>query len=195
VSAGAPLPGADDEIGAIALLYPHATVLSGTAATYRAAFGPRGPAGRIVHIAGHTEPQAGEEEHALRFGDGQRATWATIAAEPLDSRTVVVLAACETLRSSPSSGVRSLSLGGAFAAAGAGSVIGTLTPIADADARDLFVSIHRHLAAGLPPAQALRRAQLEALAGRRLPSWRSIAVLTRCLTAAPTEGGQPWARS
>jgi len=69
----------------------------------------------------------------------------------------------------------------AFAAAGAGNVIGTLTPIGDADARELFLSIHRQLAAGIPPAQALRQTQLEAINSGRLPAWQSIALLTRCI--------------
>ena len=64
------------------------------------------------------------------------------------------------------------------------SVIGTLSPIPDAEARPLFLSIHRHLAAGMTPAQSVRRAQIEAVAGGVLPSWPSIAVITRCIHSA-----------
>jgi len=64
--------------------------------------------------------------------------------------------------------------------AGATDVVGTLTPIADTDARELFLSIHRHLAAGDVPAEAVRAAQREAIA-RHSDAWRAVASLTRCI--------------
>jgi len=185
------LPNAGGEVASIASLYPQATVLAARDASYRAfhdAALRRG--GAVIHIAGHTELQRGSEEAALRFAGGERAAWSKIAASRFDRDTIVVLAACDTLRGPASRYVRSLSLGAAFAAAGAGCVIGTLAPIADADARELFLAIHRNLAAGMLPAQAVRRAQLDAIAGGRLPSWRSIEILTRCIGAAHSEGGK-----
>ena len=65
-------------------------------------------------------------------------------------------------------------------AAGATDVVGTLTPIADTDARELFLSIHRHLTAGDVPAEAVRAAQREAIA-RHSDAWRAVASLTRCI--------------
>jgi CHAT domain-containing protein len=135
----------------------------------------------VVHVAGHTERQRGSGDAALRFADGDRATWSRIAADSVGRNTIVTLAACETLRASTSPDVRSLSLGAAFTAAGAGNVIGTLTPIGDADAREIFFSLHRHLAAGDSPAQALRLTQLDAITSGRLPAWQSIALLTRSI--------------
>ena len=180
-----PLLETGGEVESIARIYAQTRVIAARDATFRALH----DAAReqtIVHIAGHTELQAGSEDDALRFSDGERATWSRIVHERYDRATIVVLAACNTLRRSPSPHVRSLSLGAAFAAAGAGNVIGTLTPIADADARELFLAIHRNLAAGASPAQAVRRAQRDAIAAGHLPAWQSIEILTRCID----EGGQ-----
>ena len=96
---------------------------------------------------------------------------------------MVILAACETLRHPDARRTHALSLGGSILAAGAGEVIGTLRPIADRDAAEIFRDVHRGLAAGMDAADALRRAQLDALAsevatGRSSP-WRAVAVLTR----------------
>jgi len=173
------------EVASIAQIYPQTRVIAARDATFRALHDASRQQA-ILHIAGHTELQRGSEDTALHFSDGVRATWSKIAAERFDRATIVVLAACNTLRGAASPDVRSLSLGAAFAAAGAGNVIGTLTPIADADARELFLDIHRNLAAGASPADAVRRAQLDAIAGGRLPAWQSIELLTRCIP----EGGR-----
>jgi CHAT domain-containing protein len=76
---------------------------------------------------------------------------------------------------------QALSLGGGFLAAGAGVVVGTLTPIPDNDARDLFRAVHRELARGRSAAAAVRQTQLEAIAGEshgHRTAWRSVSVLT-----------------
>jgi CHAT domain-containing protein len=122
-------------------------------------------------------------------GKLERVSWKTIVASPSPNRGVVVLAACETLRPPSSTATRALSLGAAFSAAGAGDVVGTLTPVGDRDARLLFGALHRHLAAGERPAEALRGVQQEAIimdktsGGRR--AWRAIALLTRRIPAPP----------
>jgi CHAT domain-containing protein len=109
-------------------------------------------------------------------------SWNEIATLHLPPKSIVSLAGCETLRRPNLPQTRTLSLGGGFLAAGAGDVIGTLAPIEDVDARELFREVHRHLAAGEIPAEAVRSAQLTALqvesAGRRRPLWRALALLT-----------------
>ena len=188
------LPEASGEVSEIVTLYARARVISPADATY-ASLRDALRHDAVIHIAGHTERQTGSDDTTLRFTGGDRATWSRIAADPVGRNSVVVLAACDTLRGSTSPHVRSLSLGAAFAAAGAGSVIGTLTPIGDADARELFLSIHRYLAAGESPARALRRTQLDAIASGRLPAWQSIALLTRCIQTSRTKGRTSWATS
>jgi CHAT domain-containing protein len=72
-----------------------------------------------------------------------------------------------------------MSLGGGFLAAGARDVIGTLAPVADNDARQIFRQIHRHLASGLDVATAVRQAQLEALSDEQhQTAWRVVTLLT-----------------
>lgn len=170
------LPEAAAEAADLRPLYGEASEIAAEHATFPA-FVAAAARADVVHVSGHTERQPGDAGAALVFA-GRPVTWSTIAAAPLPRKPVVILAACESLRSPDAHG---LSLGAAFAAAGARDVIGTLIPIADADARELFAEVHRQLAAGLPPAEALRNAQLREIAAGR-EAWRSAAVLTTCIS-------------
>lgn len=185
------LPDAEREANEITRLYARTTPLSAnsTFAQFRTA-----TAGvDVIHIAGHTERQQGGGEQALLFvgpsGKPERISWKTIIASPLPHDGVVVLAACETLRPSPSAGTHALSLGAAFSAAGASDVIGTLTPIGDRDARLLFDALHRRLASGERPADALRAVQQEAISVEKSSgghhAWRAIGLLSRRIPAPP----------
>jgi CHAT domain-containing protein/tetratricopeptide (TPR) repeat protein len=180
------LPEAEQEVREVAALYKRSESIPASEATL-AALTDAARAADVVHIAGHTERLPGGGEQALLFA-GARVSWKTILGAPPVQRGVVVLAACETLRPPGSVATRALSLGGAFSAAGATDVIGTLAPIGDRDARLLFGALHGRLAAGLRPAVALREAMLEAInrdknnGGRR--AWRAVALLTR-RTPAP----------
>lgn len=176
----AALPESDAELVEVTSLYERAVSLPPARATFGALAGAMSGA-EVVHIAGHTERQPGRGDAALLFANDERVSWKRISTSRLGARSLVVLAACETLRSPEGSTQRALSLGGAFLAAGADAVIGTLTPVADADARTLFGAVHRELAAGVGAAEAVRRAQLAALAAdpaRRSGGWRAITLLT-----------------
>lgn len=186
VDGAAALPETAAEVADLGRLYRESIEISGAQATFAALLDATGRAD-VVHIASHTERQGGAGDAALVFagernGRGRRVSWSEIAAGRLRPASVVTLAACETLRRPPLRQTRALSLAGGFLAAGAGDVVGTLTPIADADARAIFRDIHGHLAASLGPAEAVQRAQLSALAsestGRRRTAWRAVAVLT-----------------
>lgn len=178
------LPQASAELRQIAGLYRQAVVLGGSDATVDA-LRTHARDAAVIHIAGHTERRGRAGESELAFldprGNGlQYVSWRDLVAMTLRSRPVVVLAACETLQRPRSPQTFTLSLGGGFLAAGASEVIGTLVPLADNDARDLFENVHRELRAGFTPAEALRRTQLRALAGRQgrnLP-WQSLSLLT-----------------
>jgi tetratricopeptide (TPR) repeat protein len=179
------LPDARDELGEIARLYPRTIEITPGRATFSALLNAAAQAD-VIHIAGHTERQPGAGDAALIFAGragGERVSWRKIAATPLERPAIVVLAACETLRTARWSRGQSPSLGGGFLTAGAEAVIGTLTPVADRDARQIFRAIHRQLAAGFAAAEAVRRAQLEALseesANHRRTAWRAVALLTR----------------
>lgn len=168
----------DDEAASIADVYRNSVLLRGTGSTFEA-FAAAARQADVVHVSGHTRDDGNGGFAALDFAapGGQsprRVSWQTIASSRLAHAPVVVLAACDSLRLPRLSASRSPSLGGAFLQAGAADVIGTLEPVADRDARELFEAIHHRLAAGAPPADAVRDVQLQQLAG-----WQSVAVLTR----------------
>jgi len=180
------LPEAEDEVRAVAGLYTRSTSIPAAAATF-AQLRTTAAAADVVHIAGHTERQSGGGEQALLFvgssGTLERVSWSTILTSALVRRGVIVLAACETLRPPASTATRALSLGAAFSAAGASDVVGTLTPIGDHDARRLFGALHRQLASGVRPAEALRAVQQDAISSEKTGdghrAWRFVALLTR----------------
>ena len=173
----AALPESESELLDIRNLYGRFTGVPAAEATF-AAFLAAAPRADVVHIAGHTERQPGAGDPALVFAD-ERVSGKRMARTSLFDGATVVLAACETLRAPRQPQVHTLSLGGGFLAAGAASVVGTLTPIADRDARLLFAEVHRELAAGADPAAAVRAAQLSAIARGDRSAWESIALLTR----------------
>lgn len=180
------LPEAEDEVRDVAGLYTRSTSIPAAAATF-AQLRTTAAAADVVHIAGHTERQPGGGEQALLFvgpsGTLERVSWKTILSSAMMQRGVVVLAACETLRPPPSTATRALSLGAAFSAAGASDVVGTLTPIGDHEARRLFGALHRLLASGVRPAEALRAVQQDAITLEKTSdgraAWRAVALLTR----------------
>ena len=176
------LPDSEREIADLRAVYAEATVLTAGQATFRS-FASAARRANVLHISGHTDREPAEQERAFVFANGERVSWQTVAATPIARDSVVVLAACETLRAPLASTDRSLSLGEAFLSAGARGVLGTLTPIADRDARDLFTAFHRQLASGYRPEEALRRVQREAAARGTDDAWRSVVFLTNHIPA------------
>ncbi|HEV7426514.1 MAG TPA: CHAT domain-containing protein [Thermoanaerobaculia bacterium] len=185
------LPEADRETHEVSTIYRHAQTIPPDAATL-AALRNAGASADVLHIAGHTEQQPGGGEQALLLtadagGGNTRATWKTIASLAPIHASVIVLAACETLRPPSSAATHALSLGEAFLSAGAADVIGTLAPIGDRDARVLFAAFHRLVANGSRPADALRAVQQEAIAASAKNdgpgAWRAVALLTRRIHA------------
>lgn len=170
----AALPETAAELHDVRSLHGRSQVLRGAEATF-GAFLHASRDARVIHLAGHT--QSGGGETALVFAPGERVSWKTIAASPLGRPAVVVLAACETLVRPSVRQSRALSIGQAFAAAGAREVVGTLAPIADAESRAIFRVFHRELASGTPVAVALQRAQLDGLAHHN-SAWAEVELLT-----------------
>lgn len=136
------------------------------------------PLADVVHIAGHTSRPHGNDDTALLLDGGDTATWRPIAATPIRNHAVVVLAACETLRSPRSLQNSGMSIGAAFLAAGASEVVGTLAPISDRDAATLFPELHQRLANGESATDALRGAQMSAMRPGSTTAWRALSVLT-----------------
>lgn len=174
-----PLPDARRELDEVTALYRQSMSLprAATFASFTSAVSRAG----VVHLTGHTSRARGAAGLSLAFTERQ-ATWRDLAAMHFDDDAVVILSACETLRGPEEHQTRALSLGGSVLAAGAASVIGTLTPIRDRDASEFFHDVHRGLSTGLGAADALRHAQLAALASEtatRPSPWRAVALLTR----------------
>jgi tetratricopeptide (TPR) repeat protein len=173
------LPEAQQELHDVEALYARSVELAGDHTSF-AGVVKAAAAADVVHLAGHTEPQPGSGAAAFLLG-GQRISWRTAATTPIGTRPVLVLAACETLRAPQARESFALSLGAGFLAAGVRDVIGTLAPVADNEAREIFRSIHRQLAAGVDPTLAVQRAQVEAIAGQAghvTTAWRAVALIT-----------------
>jgi CHAT domain-containing protein len=87
-----------------------------------------------------------------------------IAAQRLDRTRLVVLAACRTNTGRIRRGEGVFSLARPFLAAGVQTVVASLSDVDDRASHRLFVAFHRALRQGQTPADALRSAQLAALA-------------------------------
>lgn len=127
----------------------------------------RAPQADVIHFAGHAVgDDAGLEPASIvlrQNGRARRVTVSEIAKLRVKPAATVVLAGCNTARGArrAAEGVSSVAHG--FLSAGAASVIATLWPIDDAAAARFFPRVHRRLAAGMSPAEALRGAQLESM--------------------------------
>jgi CHAT domain-containing protein len=164
-----PLRGVDAEIGAIRTLYPHPMVLDGREATRRELL-RRLPRSRLVHFAGHARVSTDDPgaSHIVLAADSSGFAANVLFASDiarLDLRGVrlAVLSACgpsgERRRAAAGNG-----LVDAFLGAGAAAVIASLWEADDEGTAALMRSLHVALAAGERGDEALRQAQLAALA-------------------------------
>ena len=160
-----PLQHNQSEVEAIASIVPGAKAYLSEAASRRAFLESIGK-GRVVHISSHglAHPQNPnlsfvafsqdgnrlEEEELLYFND--------LSTLPFQSE-LVVLSACETSLGKVVKGESVLSLGGAFAAAGAQSTLTSLWKVDDAATENLMVKFYEQLAAGKTRSSALAMAQ------------------------------------
>jgi CHAT domain-containing protein len=161
-----PLAGAVAEVQAIARLHPRAGVMEGTAAdtgTLRAAF----RRGGIVHFAGHAVFDDARPERSFLVAAGAgphaRLTAAEIEGMTLGSLRLVVLSACQTARTQAGRSGGFAGLAGAFLAAGAGGVVGSLWRVDDQATRALMERFHAAYLTSGDPTEALRQAQLQML--------------------------------
>jgi CHAT domain-containing protein len=97
-------------------------------------------------------------------GDGRRSGEIVlqdlVRSRPVRTR-LMVLAGCGTAAGAPARGEGAISLAHAMLASGVPSVVGGLWDVDDRASRIFFVTFHRHVAAGMEPARALRATQLE----------------------------------
>jgi CHAT domain-containing protein len=161
------LPGAAAEARAIAAYYPNTKLLDGPAAS-RHAFTAAVQRVGIVHYAGHAvfDDERPEQSLLVLAPDGgseagTRLTAAEIERLDLASLRLVVLSACETIRSRTGRSGGFAGFARAFLAAGAGGVVGSLWRVEDQQTRALMESFHRAYSQSGDGAVALRVAQLE----------------------------------
>ncbi len=162
-----PLPEARREIARIAKLYPHTEILAAKSATRSAI---RTALSRVegFHFAGHAFLNgrypllsrlalAPDDEH------GGSLFAREIDDLPLGQLRLVILSACSSAAGATQGGEGALSLARPFLAAGVPAVIASLRAVKDEEAADFAINLHRHLARGIEPIEALRAAQLESL--------------------------------
>lgn len=179
------LPEVEKEVKSLVRVYRDTTLLFGPDAT-KARFIEEVAKSDAIHFSGHGFSDDEALTASLLFArtatDDGRMYMSDIARLRLPRAPLVVLAACGTLRGRES-GVEGMpSIARSFLEAGASTVVGTLADVDDEITARLLHAFHRHLAAGDSPAEALRRAQLEAIArggdDAREENWAPFVVYT-----------------
>lgn len=149
-------PAVNREALLVAERLPHAEVLLDEHAS-TAAFITASAGAKLIHLASHGVHRASSPLFSrLRFAD----RWMT-SAEIIDlelTGALVTLSACET--GSHDRAAEPIGLGWAFLAARAAGVVVSTWEVHDDATVVLMTEFYRLLAAGSPPAQALRQAQL-----------------------------------
>ena len=175
-----PLPASRAEVMGLKTLYPGASrVFMGAEASEENAKAV-GPDPSLIHFATHglaDESSPLESTLALTLPRAQSAgengllqAWEIFEQLRIDA-DLVTLSACGTARGQELSGEGILGLTRAFQHAGARTVLASLWEVSDASTADLMRHFYRHLSAGVPQSEALRRAQ--------------VALLRKPATAAP----------
>jgi CHAT domain-containing protein len=181
------LPDAEREARDIAELYADPTLLVNEAAT-KARFVSTAGSYDVVHFAGHAVSNDDYPglSHLLLAGANGQADGTLFAHEitrmAFDRTRLVVLAACRTSAGRVRRGEGVFSLARPFLAAGVPTVVASLWDVDDRATRTLFVAFHQALGKGAAAADALRAAQLAALANGAGSlgdpfNWASFAVI------------------
>ena len=156
IVAGPRLVHADDEVRAVAALWPGAAVYGSDESVAEDVIAQLSGC-RVAHIAAHgTFREDNPMFSSLEMADGPLTV---IDLERLHSPPeVTVLSACDAGSSAVFHGNETLGLVAALLAVGCRSVIAPVLPVADVDCKALMVELHRRLAAGSVPSLALRDA-------------------------------------
>ena len=184
------LPGVHREVDGVAGTFTTATILFGDRATPEAVLRelPKHP---VFHFAGHAVASASGSSNSrlVMASDSSGASvldGTMIRSLDLSGLDLAVLSACSTVGNDNSRSGGVLGLAASFLDAGAGGVVASLADVDDAATATLMARFHQLHGGGLPPAAALRTAQLEHLAawradpGSSLPptAWGSFVFVT-----------------
>lgn len=164
----APLPGSMNEARAIASRFPNTIVLSGVRATPQAFLDEARGRG-ILHLATHavSNPNNPRLSYIVLSPGEQDSEDGLLYVEDLEqgdftSTRLVVVAACNSSQDyGRQAGITSLARG--FQAVGVDQVIGSLWPVEDRPASELFSLFYGYLSRGRAVEHALRSAQLDLL--------------------------------
>jgi CHAT domain-containing protein len=167
---GANLPAAEEEVKAIAKVFPSTEVLSGGEVTKVALNTEQRLSKRIVHFATHgilnaTTPSESYIQLATSSTTGQdHLTVGEVWDLPLKKVALVTLSACESaLGDKEPDGGEITTLAEAFSSAGATTVLASLWSVGDESTKELMVEFYRQLAAGQSKAAALQSAEIKLL--------------------------------
>ncbi len=157
--AGPGIERAAPEVHSAAARWTGSVALTGSAATAVAVSGLADSVD-LLHVAAHGRHSADNPLFsAFELADG---AWFGYDIDQLNRvPSVVILSACEMGRSESRWGLEALGMSRAWLHAGARTVISSPAVVSDAVAATLLQSTHQHLAAGLPPAEALAAAGSE----------------------------------
>jgi CHAT domain-containing protein len=176
------LPWASDEARIIEESYAAARLLIGNAASDDKF---RTLAGTVdtIHFGGHYLESSRSDLSMLLLapsGDGSSGLLPVTQISALNLRRVrlVVLASCSTAAGRVGESEGPISISRSFLAAGALSVVSMLWESEDSSINTLVVDLHRLVAAGVSPANALRRVQMKKIAGSSaVASWANAVVI------------------
>jgi tetratricopeptide (TPR) repeat protein len=158
VASGPGLAGGRAEALAVAAVH-RTTALVDSAATVSEVLASLDGA-RLAHLATHGSLSSENPLFSsLRLHDGPLVVYDLERLVGLPD--TVVLAACDSGRSVVRAGDELLGLGSTFIARGTAELIASVVPVPDAETAPLMVALHRRLAAGVPPAEALAAPQGE----------------------------------
>ncbi|WP_045251297.1 CHAT domain-containing protein [Microbacterium azadirachtae] len=154
---GPRVPRGPEEAARGASAWPGARVLEGDEATVGAVTELTARVS-VLHLAAHGRHADGNPMFSgLELADGALFGYDVDRVTPVPD--TVVLSACEVGRSSVRWGWEAIGMTRVWLHAGTGTVIATPVIVADDDACELLGTVHTGLAAGLPPALALARAE------------------------------------
>ncbi|HKG90860.1 MAG TPA: CHAT domain-containing protein, partial [Gemmatimonadaceae bacterium] len=166
------LPGAAREAADVAQLYRRVHLVTGTAARRDTVLALL-PGQSVFHFAGHAvangeQPELSylalaADQAADQVADGGMLRAREIGRLRLSNLRIVILSACSTLGARPSHVGAIAGLAYSFLRAGVPATVSSLWDVDDGTTTPLLVAFHQRLAEGVPAAEALRRAQVEAL--------------------------------
>lgn len=157
------LPDAEAEAKNIAENYPQSVRLVGSQATKQNLLANLNTV-EVIHFAGHflSNSEAPGNSKLLLAGGDLRS--AELASFKLPKVKLVVLSACQTGYESYNLSEGSIGIARTFLALGAPAVVATQWQVESAATRDLMVAFHQNRKQrGMPAAESLRQAQLDAL--------------------------------